>query len=99
MHQLPFGARITNDLLDVLRDAEARIPSKHPDFIVCLGWHTTFPEGEHWGISAFSRSYMRDQDVFTVEGVHFAVAPHDQSRADGSILDYRNGAGVVQMDT
>jgi hypothetical protein len=101
MHQLPFGARITNDLLDILRDAEARIPREHPDFMVCLGWHTSFPDGkplEHWGIVAFSRGYMRDQDIFTIDGVHFAVAPHDQSRAAGYVLDYRDGVGVVQID-
>lgn len=102
MHRLPFGATITDALLDILRDAEARIPREHRDFMVCLGWHTSFHEGkplEHWGISAFSRSYMRGQGIFTVNGVQFAVAPHDQSRAAGHVLDYRDGVGVVQIDT
>jgi hypothetical protein len=102
MHQLPFGARITNALLDILRDAEARIPREHPDSMVCLGWHTSFPEGrplEHWGISAFARGYMREQDIFTVDDVSFAVAAHDQSRAAGCVLDYRDGVGVIQIDT
>jgi len=102
MHQLPFSARITNALLDILRNAEARIPRDHLDFIVCLGWHRSFTEGkplEHWGIVAFSRSYMRDQDIFTIDGVRFAVAPHDQSRAANCILDYRDGIGVIQIDT
>jgi len=102
MHQLPFGATITDALLNILRDAEARIPREHSDFMVCLGWQTSFPNGkphEHWGVSAFSRGYMRAQDMFTVDGVHFAVAPHDQSRAAGCILDYSDGAGVIQVDT
>src|SRR3954466_12015714 len=102
MHQLPFGAQITDDLLDILRDAEARIPREHPDFLVCLGCYTSSPGGkplEHWSISAFSRSYMRDQDIFTVDGVQFAVAPDDQSRAAGRTLDYRDGVGVVPMNT
>ena len=101
MHELPFGARITNALLNILRDAEARIPREHPDFMVCLGWHTSLPGGkplEHWGICAFSRSYMRNQGIFTVDGVRFAVAPHDQARAAGHLLDYRDGIGVIQID-
>ena len=102
MYQLPFGGKITDALLGILRDAQAKIPQEHPDFVVCLGWHTSFPDGkplEHWGICAFSRSYMREQDIITVDGVSFAVPPHDQSRTAGHTLDYRDGVGVVQIDT
>ncbi|HEY2711206.1 MAG TPA: hypothetical protein VGI60_01730 [Chthoniobacterales bacterium] len=100
MHHLPFGAQITNDLLDILRDAQARIPREHSDFMVCLGC-TSFPEGkpsERWSISAFSRSYMREEDIFTVDEVQFAVSPDDQSRAASYVLDYKEGAGVVPID-
>ena len=102
MHQLPFGVAITDALLDILRDAEARIPHEHSDFIVCLGSHTSFTNGkplEHWGIWALPKSYTREKDILTIDGVTFAIPPHDQSRAAGHALDYRNGVGIVQIDT
>jgi hypothetical protein len=41
---------------------------------------------------------MRNQGIFTVDGVRFAVAPHDQARAARHLLDYRDGIGVIQID-
>jgi len=102
MHQLPFGTRLTDALVHILRDAATKCLDGHPDFVPNLCWHTSFPDGqpfEHWGISAFSRSYMRDQDLFTVDGVTICVGPDDQARAAGHVLDWREGVGVVQIDT
>ena len=102
MHTLPFGAMLTDALFDILRDAAVQCLPGHPDFVPNLCWHTSYTNGaafEHWGINAFSRSYMRDQDIFTVDGVAFCVAPDDQARAAGHVLDWQKGVGVVQIDT
>jgi hypothetical protein len=102
MHSLPFGARLTDSLVDTLRDAAAQCVPKNPDFMPCLSWCTQLRDSErfeHWVINAFSRSYMRDQDMFTVDGVTFCIAPGDQVRAAGGILDWQRTIGVVQLDT
>jgi hypothetical protein len=101
MHTLPFGAKLTDALFRILRDAATRCLPEHPDFVPNLCWLTTFQDGqprEHWGIGAFSRTYMRDQDMFTVDGITFCVASDDQARARGHILDWQTGVGVVQID-
>ena len=102
MHTLSFGATLTDALFDILRDAAKQCLPGHPDFVPNLCWHTSHTNGvalEHWGINAFSRNYMRDQDIFTVDGVAFCVTPDDQARAAGHVLDWQRGAGVVQIDT
>jgi hypothetical protein len=101
MHAFPFGARITNSLLNILRVAEANTPAEQRGFVVRLGCHISFEDGqplEHWTICALSRSYVLDEDIFSVDGVHFALAPEDQARAAGSVLDYIEGNGVVRTD-
>jgi hypothetical protein len=101
MHTLPFGARLTDALVDILRDAAAKCLPEHPDFLPSLGWHTSFPDGvafEHWGISAFSRSYLQPIHIFIVDGVTFSMSELDQARAAGCILDWKTGVGIVQMD-
>ena len=100
MRTLPFGAKLTDTLFDILRDAAAKCLPEHADFLPALSWCTSFPHGqplEHWCINAFSRSYMRDQDMFTIDGVTFFVTPEDQERARGQLLDWQKGVGVVQI--
>jgi len=50
-------------------------------------------------VVAFSRSYMRSADIFTVDGVAFHISEPDQVRASGHILDWQQGDGVTQIDT
>lgn len=92
---------MTDALWHILRNAEERCLAGHDDFLPCLGWFAVSrpPESapvEGWGIHGFSRSYMRPQDIFTVDGVTFCVAPDDQVRARGRVLDWKQGAGVVE---
>jgi hypothetical protein len=54
---------------------------------------------EHWGISAFLRGYLHPIHIFTVDGVTFGVSELDQARAAGCTLGYRDGVGIVQVDT
>lgn len=101
MHELPFGARLTDTLVNVLRDAAVRCRDGHPDFIPDLTWCTSFPNGkphEHWAISAFSRSFTHEQHLFTVGGATVFIGPDAQARAAGQILDWQDGVGVVQVD-
>ena len=104
MHLLPFGGAATEALLNILRDAAVQCLPDHPDFLPVLGWvAVSRPPGtapvERWGIHAFSRSYMRPQDIFTTEGVTFFVAPDDQVRARGHLLDWKDGLGVIENGT
>jgi hypothetical protein len=102
MHRLPFGTQLTDALVRILRHASVQCLDGHSDFLPDLTWCTSFRNGqpvEHWAISAFSRSYMRDEFLFTVDGVTICIGPEAQARATGHVLDWRDGVGVVQIDT
>src|SRR6266404_7937518 len=92
MYQLPFGTQLTDALVRVLHDAAVQCLDGHPDFLPDLTWCTSFRNGqpvEHWAISAFSRSYTRDEHLFDVDGVTIFVGPDAQARAAGHLLDWQ----------
>jgi hypothetical protein len=99
MHLFPFGGAVTDALMNILRDASVRCLPGHPDFLPVLGCFAVSRSPgsapvEGWAIHAFLRSYMRPQDIFTMEGVTFCVAPDDQARARGRLLDWKDGVAL-----
>ena len=100
MHALPFGGTLTDALVAVLRDACVKCGRRDPDFLPSLTWSTITRSSsapvEQWGNRVFSRTHMRVKDIFIVEDVSFCMAPDDQARAQGHILDWKEGLGVIE---
>ena len=103
MHTLPFGAVFTESLIEKLRDLAKRCVTKEPDSLPSVTWVTVqkFPEepADCWGLVAFSRTYMQSTDIFTVDGVVFHISGADQARASGHALAWRDGTGIVEINT
>jgi hypothetical protein len=103
MHTLPFGAVFTESLVKMLRDFAKRCVIKEPDSIPSVTWITVqkFPEApvDCWGLVAFSRTCMQSTDIFAVDGVLFHITEPDQARASGHALTWRDGTGIVEIDT
>ena len=100
MYELPFGARLTDALVQILRDAAVQCVKGHSDFLpnLCFGATSGHRPSEHWAVNAFSRSYMRDKDLFDIDDITICIGPNDQARAAGRVLDWQQGVGVIEMD-
>jgi hypothetical protein len=75
-----------------------KIPDSIPSVSWCTSQRGAEPPVDRWELFAISRSYMRPEDIFTVDGVDFHISQADQLRASRHILDWQQGVGIVQVD-
>ena len=103
VHQLPFGATITDALLDQIKSVQEHCDRNEPALGPMLGWNPVSeahrPPERKWGLYAFERSYMQPSDIFSVAGIALHVGESERVRSAGRTLDWQPGVGVVEIAT
>ena len=101
MHQLPFGATLTEALVDVIKSTRKQCAQESPDLGLSLQWCGVKSADEQtpWQLFALERKYLQSDDILTVDGVAVHIAPDTRTRSIGKTLDWQKGVGVVEIET
>jgi hypothetical protein len=98
MPVLPFAATLSDALIEAVRKMAEHCRRDHPDFVPHVGRYTYDGE-EHWGLMAGPRSYMGAENIFTVGDVSVHSTALDQTECAGGILNWKDGAVVLERCT
>ena len=94
MHQLPFGAQMTDTLFRVVEQAD-----KESSFYA-RGYIPSFSEFGAMGrvLSWTSRAQAQPGRIFAVDGLEVCVSHDEEVQFRGRVLDWAEGTGVVLRD-
>jgi hypothetical protein len=97
MHQLPFGAQMTEQLFR-LAQKQPGPPMQGTNFVCSIVWapqSMAVPGKAGWLLCRIPRSYTEPERLFTVDGVSIYISANVEPLVRGQTFDWDDKRGVV----
>ena len=103
MIALPFNAKMTDDLVGMIRGLAAKEQSTmEPDRVTEIQWSdaesTRRSDKSGWVLGSAPRTSVRKEDLFTVDSICLYVRRQDRERLSGRVLDWDRSIGLVARE-
>ena len=99
MLELPFHAKIGDQLVMMLRHITAEHRRDTPDALPSITWsrcHSGPRAGtSDWSLQSLSRKFLRAEDIFTVGDISVHIDAQERHRLAGRVLDWSEKEGLV----
>ena len=97
MHELPFGAKMTEKLFRIAQKQPGG-PMQRTDCVRSIKWAPqsfAVPGRASWVLATVPRSHAAPERVFIVDGVSFYISTEVESLVRDQVFDWDDNKGMV----